>query len=100
MIAHASRPQSRNRADPPREAGMGRGPSCPRPIPGPAAANQRRILGTAMTGNALVILGCGWIARRHAVAARRLGIPAIFASRDETRARAYAKQFGGIDAFG
>jgi myo-inositol 2-dehydrogenase/D-chiro-inositol 1-dehydrogenase len=53
-----------------------------------------------MDGEALVILGCGWIARRHAVAARRLGIPAIFASRDATRARAYAREFGGVGAFG
>src|SRR5919198_662067 len=53
-----------------------------------------------MPGEALVILGCGWIARRHATAARRLHIPAIFASRDLARARAYAREFHGIDAVG
>ena len=53
-----------------------------------------------MAGEAFVILGCGWIARRHAAAARRLGIPIIFASRDEARARAYAKELGGVAAFG
>src|SRR6266566_2758891 len=37
---------------------------------------------------ALVVLGCGWIARRHAAAARRLRLPVIFASRDPGRARA------------
>jgi len=49
---------------------------------------------------ALVIVGCGWIARRHAVAARRLGLPVIFASRDAARARAYAREFGGVAAYG
>jgi len=49
---------------------------------------------------ALVILGCGWIARRHAAAARRLRLPVIFASRDASRARAYAREFSGIDAYG
>lgn len=49
---------------------------------------------------ALVILGCGWIARRHAAAARRVGMPAIFASRDEARAQAYAREFRGIAAYG
>ncbi len=53
-----------------------------------------------MAAEALVIVGCGWIARRHAAAARRLGIPVIFASRDAGRARAYAREFGGLDAFG
>ena len=53
-----------------------------------------------MARDAFVILGCGWIARRHAEAARRLGIPLIFASRDEGRARAYAREFRGIAAFG
>ena len=48
----------------------------------------------------LVILGCGWIARRHAAAARRLGVPLLFASRDLARARAYARAFGAADAFG
>ena len=48
----------------------------------------------------LVILGCGWIARRHAAAARRLRLPVIFASRDEARARDYAREFGGIGAYG
>lgn len=49
---------------------------------------------------ALVMLGCGWIARRHAAAARRLGLPVIFASRDVGRARAYAREFGGVAAYG
>jgi predicted dehydrogenase len=49
---------------------------------------------------ALVILGCGWIARRHAAAARRLRLPVIFASRDEARARAYAREFAGVGAYG
>jgi len=49
---------------------------------------------------ALVIVGCGWIARRHAVAARRLRLPVIFASRDAARAGAYAREFGGIGAYG
>jgi predicted dehydrogenase len=49
---------------------------------------------------ALVVLGCGWIARRHAAAARRLQLPVIFASRDVERARAYAREFGGVGAYG
>jgi predicted dehydrogenase len=49
---------------------------------------------------ALVIVGCGWIARRHAAAARGLGIPVVFASRDLARARAYALEFGGVAAYG
>ncbi|HEV8586042.1 MAG TPA: Gfo/Idh/MocA family oxidoreductase [Methylomirabilota bacterium] len=49
---------------------------------------------------ALVVLGCGWIARRHAAAARRLRLPLIFASRDAGRARAYAREFGGVAAYG
>jgi predicted dehydrogenase len=49
---------------------------------------------------ALVILGCGWIARRHAAAARRLRMPVIFASRDAGRARDYAREFGGVGAYG
>src|SRR6266545_6566384 len=48
----------------------------------------------------LVVLGCGWIAQRHAAAARRLRIPLIFASRDVDRARGYAKTFGGLAAHG
>jgi predicted dehydrogenase len=50
--------------------------------------------------DALVVLGCGWIARRHATAARRIGMPVIFASRDESRARAYTREFGGIAGYG
>lgn len=50
--------------------------------------------------DALVLLGCGWIARRHATAARRVGMPAIFASRDVARARAYAREFRGVAAYG
>jgi predicted dehydrogenase len=49
---------------------------------------------------ALVIVGCGGIARRHAAAARRLHMPVIFASRDADRARAYASAFGGVGAYG
>lgn len=49
---------------------------------------------------ALVIVGCGWIARRHATAARALGLPVVFASRDVARARAYAREFGGVAAYG
>ena len=49
---------------------------------------------------ALVIIGCGWIARRHATAARALGLPVVFASRDAARARAYAREFGGVAAYG
>lgn len=49
---------------------------------------------------ALVIVGCGWIARRHAAAARALGMPVVFASRDVARARAYADEFGGVAAYG
>src|SRR5439155_26720797 len=49
---------------------------------------------------ALVVLGCGWIARRHAADARRLRLPLIFASRDVARARAYAREFGGVGAYG
>ena len=49
---------------------------------------------------ALVMLGCGWIARRHAAAARRLRLPVIFASRDADRARAYAREFHGVGAYG
>jgi predicted dehydrogenase len=45
-------------------------------------------------------MGCGWIARRHAAAARRVGLPVIFASRDEPRARAYAREFRGVAAYG
>jgi predicted dehydrogenase len=48
--------------------------------------------------DALVILGCGRIAHRHAAAARRLGVPLIFASRSIDRARAYARRYGGVDA--
>jgi UDP-N-acetyl-2-amino-2-deoxyglucuronate dehydrogenase len=48
---------------------------------------------------ALVIVGCGWIARRHAAAARTLGLPVVFASRDVGRARAYAREFGGVAAY-
>lgn len=49
---------------------------------------------------ALAILGCGRIARRHAAAARRLGVPIVFASREPGRAEAYAREFRGLAAFG
>lgn len=53
-----------------------------------------------MAASALVVLGCGWIARRHAAAARRLGLPLVFASRDPDRARTYARRFRGVAAYG
>ncbi|MBI3827066.1 MAG: Gfo/Idh/MocA family oxidoreductase [Candidatus Rokubacteria bacterium] len=53
-----------------------------------------------MKAPALVVLGCGWIARRHAAAARRLGVPLIFASRDAARAAAYARRFRALAAYG
>jgi predicted dehydrogenase len=53
-----------------------------------------------VSAGALVILGCGRIAQRHAAAARRLGIPLIFASRDADRAARYARRFGGVAAYG
>jgi predicted dehydrogenase len=53
-----------------------------------------------MENGALVVLGCGWIAQRHAAAARRLRIPLVFASRDAGRARRYARTFGGLAAYG
>ena len=53
-----------------------------------------------MKPSGLLILGCGWIARRHAAAARRLRIPVIFASRDVERARRYAQAFRGVAAYG
>src|SRR5438552_12575261 len=46
------------------------------------------------------VSGCGWMARRHAAAARRRRLPLIFASRDVARARAYAREFGGVGAYG
>jgi predicted dehydrogenase len=50
----------------------------------------------------LAILGCGRIARRHARAARRLRrqVSLAFASREPARARAYAREFGAVAAFG
>jgi predicted dehydrogenase len=53
-----------------------------------------------MAEGALVVLGCGRIAHRHAAAARRLGWPLLFASRDASRAREYARRHGGLDAHG
>ncbi len=53
-----------------------------------------------MVGGGLVVIGCGWIALRHAAAARRLGLPLIFASRDLGRARSYARRFAGLAAYG
>jgi predicted dehydrogenase len=49
----------------------------------------------------IAILGCGWIARRHAAAAQRLSahLDLAFASRSGTRARAYARAFGAVAAF-
>jgi UDP-N-acetyl-2-amino-2-deoxyglucuronate dehydrogenase len=50
----------------------------------------------------LAILGCGRIAQRHARAARRFRrrVALAFASRDPVRARAYARRFGAVAAFG
>ncbi len=48
----------------------------------------------------LVVLGCGWIAQRHAAAARRLRLPLVFASRDVARARAFARRYGAVAAHG
>jgi predicted dehydrogenase len=50
----------------------------------------------------LAVLGCGWIARRHAAAARALQgtVSLSFASRDLVRAEAYCAEFGGVAAFG
>ncbi|HSE93709.1 MAG TPA: Gfo/Idh/MocA family oxidoreductase [Methylomirabilota bacterium] len=53
-----------------------------------------------MDARGVVVLGCGWIARRHAAAARGLGIPLVFASRDIGRARDYARRFRAIAAYG
>jgi predicted dehydrogenase len=55
---------------------------------------------SAMERGGLVVVGCGWIAQRHAAAARRLRLPLIFASRDLDRARRYAQTFGGVAAYG
>jgi predicted dehydrogenase len=50
----------------------------------------------------LAVLGCGWIARRHAAAARTLRgtVSLSFASRDLARAEAYRAEFGGVAAYG
>jgi predicted dehydrogenase len=53
-----------------------------------------------MAPRGLALLGCGWIARRHAAAARRLGVPLLAASRDAARAAAFAREFGAAAAFG
>jgi predicted dehydrogenase len=53
-----------------------------------------------VTPNALVIVGCGRIAVRHAAAARRLRIPLIAASRDIARARSFARDHGAVAAYG
>jgi predicted dehydrogenase len=50
----------------------------------------------------LAILGCGWIARRHATAARALrrDLDFFFASRDPGEAEFYRSTFGAAAAFG
>jgi predicted dehydrogenase len=53
-----------------------------------------------MAAPGVAVLGCGWIALRHAAAARRLGLPLVFASRDLGRARTYARRFGAVAAYG
>jgi len=58
------------------------------------------VLASPRGTGALVVLGCGWIARRHAAAARRLRIPVIFASREPRRAATYARRYGGVGAYG
>lgn len=54
-----------------------------------------------MAALGLCLVGCGYIARRHAAAARRLRreVALSFASRDAGRAEAYRKAFGGVAAF-
>lgn len=53
-----------------------------------------------MDKGGLVVLGCGSIAQRHAAAARRLGRPLIFASRNVDPTRRYARGFGVVTAYG
>ena len=50
----------------------------------------------------LLILGCGWIAHRHARAAYQLrrDVALMFASRDQNRAERYRQTYGGVAAFG
>lgn len=48
----------------------------------------------------LVVLGCGWIAQRHATAARRRRLPLVVASRDAARARAFARRYRAVAAYG
>ncbi|MFQ5829061.1 MAG: Gfo/Idh/MocA family protein [Candidatus Methylomirabilia bacterium] len=50
----------------------------------------------------LALLGCGWIARRHAAAARALRgqLALSFASRDPRQAEAYRARYGGLTAYG
>lgn len=50
----------------------------------------------------LAVLGCGWIAHRHAAAAQALGkrIALSFASRDERRAETYRARYSGVVAYG
>lgn len=49
----------------------------------------------------LLFLGCGAVARAHSRVLRRAeGVSLLYASRDESRARAYAAEFGGVSAFG
>lgn len=54
-----------------------------------------------MAALGLCVVGCGYIARRHAAAARALrpGVELSFASRDADRAEAYRKTFRGVAAF-
>lgn len=53
-----------------------------------------------MARRALVLVGCGRIARRHAAAARQVGVPLLVASRAPARAEAFAREFGALAAFG
>lgn len=54
-----------------------------------------------MAALGLCVVGCGYIARRHAAAARALrpGVELSFASRDANRAEAYRKAYRGVAAF-
>src|SRR5262245_54017058 len=48
----------------------------------------------------LVVLGCGWTAQRHATAARRPRVPLVLPSRDVARARASARRYRAVAAYG
>ena len=66
----------------------------------PSVRALRAWTGSGPLGLALV--GCGRFATFHALAARRLGgaVRIAFASREQSRAEAYRRRFGGFAAFG